>query len=50
MTAGSPDAARRASAAVVAAFAAVSVWFIGAGLVAAAVAAALSLAWFSRLP
>jgi Ca-activated chloride channel family protein len=28
----------------------VSVWFIGAGLVAAAVAAALSLAWFSRLP
>ena len=30
MTAGSPDAARRASAAVVAAFAAVSVWFIGA--------------------
>jgi hypothetical protein len=30
MTAGSPDAARRASAAVVAAFAAVSIWFIGA--------------------
>jgi Ca-activated chloride channel family protein len=28
----------------------VSVWLIGAGLVAAAVAAALSLAWFSRLP
>lgn len=28
----------------------VSVWFIGAGLAAAAVAAAFSLAWFSRLP
>lgn len=28
----------------------VSSWFVGAGLVAAAVAAALSLLWFSRLP
>lgn len=28
----------------------VSAWFIGAGLLAAAVAAAFSLAWFSRLP
>jgi Ca-activated chloride channel family protein len=28
----------------------VSAWFVGAGLLAAAAAAAFSLAWFSRLP
>jgi Ca-activated chloride channel homolog len=28
----------------------VSAWFLGAGLVAAALAAAFSLVWFSRLP
>ena len=28
----------------------VSAWFAGAGLLAAALAAAFSLAWFSRLP